>query len=136
VIVVDDGPTLTHGGMSYGAGFVAASNAHAAEIVDPRLSATGGIAEVYKKYPHIGKVLPAMGYSNAEISDLALCINGAQADVVVAGTPIDLARLMKLNKPVIRARYEFAEADGPTLASHIDDFLRRRNLIGSKVFAA
>jgi predicted GTPase len=138
-IVIDDGPTITHGGMAYGAGYVAASQAHAADIVDPRRWATGEIAEVYKKYPHIGKVLPAMGYSAKELADLECSINGAEADVVVAGTPIDLARLMKLNKPVVRARYEFAEAGGPTLASHIDHFLRQRKLVPAaspKAFAA
>jgi predicted GTPase len=138
-IVVDDGPTITHGGMAYGAGYVAASQAHAADIVDPRRWATGEIAEVYKKYPHIGKVLPAMGYSAEELADLERSINGAEADVVVAGTPIDLGRLIKLNKPVVRARYEFAEAGGPTLASHIDVFLRQRKLVpeaSPKAFAA
>ncbi len=136
VIVVDDGPTITHGGMAYGAGYVAASQAHAADIVDPRQWAVGDIAEVYKKFPHIGKVLPAMGYSPHELADLERTINNAVADVVVAGTPIDLARLMKLNKPVIRARYEFAEAGGPTLASHIDAFLQQRKLAAAKDFAA
>lgn len=129
VIVVDDGPTITHGGMAYGAGYVAASVAHAAEIIDPRRFASGEIVDVYRKYPHIGKVLPAMGYSPEELSDLAATINAADCDVVVAGTPIDLARLLKLNKPVIRARYEFAEADGPSLGFYIDIFLREHGLV-------
>jgi predicted GTPase len=139
VLVVDDGPTITHGGMPYGAGYVAATEAHAVEIVDPRLSATGEITNVYRKYPHIGKVLPAMGYSANELADLEKTINGANTDVVVAGTPIDLAKLMKLNKPVIRARYEFAEAGGPSLAAYIDEFLRKHKLIppaSPKAFAA
>jgi predicted GTPase len=132
VIVVDDGPTITHGGMAYGAGYVAATQSHAMEIVDPRHSAAGEIAEVYRRFPHIGKVLPAMGYSARELADLEKTINGASADAVVAGTPIDLSRLMKLNKPVIRTRYEFAEAGGPSLGSHIDTFLREHKLLPSK----
>jgi predicted GTPase len=139
VLVVDDGPTITHGGMAYGAGYVAATQAHAAEIVDARRSAAGDIADVYRKYSHIGKVLPAMGYSPRELADLETTINEAEADVVVAGTPIDLAKLMTLNKPVIRARYEFAEAEGPSLATQIDTFLRRHKLVSGtsrRAFAA
>lgn len=132
VIVVDDGPTITHGGMAYGAGYVAATQAHAAEIVDPRHSAAGEIAGVYRRFPHIGKVLPAMGYSAKELADLEKTINEAEADAVVAETPIDLSRLMKLNKPVIRIRYEFAEAGGPSLRSHIDAFLREHKLVSTK----
>ena len=129
VIVVDDGPTITHGGMPYGAGYVAASNAHASEIVDPWNDAVGEIAKVYANYPHIGKVLPAMGYTAAELADLEKTINAINADAVVAGTPVDLGRLMKLNKPVVRARYEFAESSGPTLASHILAFLQARKML-------
>lgn len=131
VIVVDDGPTITHGGMAYGAGYVAATQAHAMEIVDPRHSAAGEIADVYRRFPHIGKVLPAMGYSAGELADLEKTINGASADAVVAGTPIDLSRLMKLNKPVIRTRYEFAEVGGPSLGSYIETFLREHKLLPS-----
>jgi predicted GTPase len=125
VLVVEDGPTITHGGMPYGAGYVAAIAAGAAEIVDPRIAAAPLIAEVYRRYPHIGRVLPAVGYSDAELAALAATIDGAATDVVVAATPIDLARLIRLTKPVIRARYEFAEAGEPTLASIIDAFLER-----------
>jgi predicted GTPase len=130
-LVVDDGPTLTHGGMSFGAGYVAAVRAHAAEIVDPRLSAVGDIADLFRTYPHIGNVLPAMGYSAAERAELQATINGSAADVVVAGTPIDLAAVMRLDKPVVRARYEFAEAGEPRLSLLIEEFLARKGLPGS-----
>lgn len=125
VLVVEDGPTITHGGMAYGAGYVAAMAAGASAIVDPRKSAAPPIAEVYRRYPHIGLVLPAVGYSATELAALAATINAANADIVVAATPIDLARLIHSDKPVIRARYEFAEAGSPTLASVIDEFLEQ-----------
>ncbi len=127
VLVVDDGPTLTHGGMPYGAGYVAATQAQVAEIVDPRLSAVGDIAEVFRQHPHIGKVLPAMGYSAEELGELQETINASSADVVIAGTPSDLSHLMRLDKPVVRARYEFAEVGKPRLSALIEDFLSRRN---------
>lgn len=126
VLVVEDGPTITHGGMPYGAGYVAAVAGHAAEIVEPRVAAAPAIAEIYRRYPHIGRVLPAIGYSDAELAALAATINAAAADVVVAATPIDLARLIHVDKPVVRARYEFAEAGTPTLAAAIDAFLAGR----------
>jgi len=126
VLVVEDGPTITHGGMSHGAGYVAATQAQVAEIVDPRLSAVGDIAEVFRQYDHIGKVLPAMGYSTKELGELRATINGSAAEVVIAGTPIDLSRLIELDKPVVRARYEFAEVGEPRLSVFIEDFLRLR----------
>jgi len=125
VLVVEDGPTITHGGMSYGAGYVAATSAGAAAIVDPRTSATPAVRDLFARYPHIGAVLPAVGYDAAQLAGLRETINHAAADVVVAATPIDLAALIAVNKPVIRARYEFAEAGEPTLASLIDAFLDR-----------
>ena len=128
VLVVDDGPTLTHGGMPYGAGYVAAIQAQVAEIVDPRLSAVGDIAKAFRQYPHIGKVLPAMGYSAKELEELQATINTSNADAVIAGTPSDLSHLMRLDKPVIRARYEFAEVGEPRLSALIEDFLSRRSL--------
>ncbi len=130
VLVVEDGPTTTHGGMSYGAGYVAATRAQAAAIVDPRASAVPEIAEVYARYPHIGSVLPAMGYFPAQLKALEATINNAEADVVVAATPSDLSSLMKLNKPVIRAHYEFAEIGEPRLSAQIAQFLARKNLGG------
>ncbi|HEY9622705.1 MAG TPA: cyclic 2,3-diphosphoglycerate synthase [Crinalium sp.] len=125
VLVVEDGPTTTHGGMSYGAGYVAATHAHAAEIVDPRSAAVPEIAAVYAQYPHLRSVLPAMGYSSQQLDALRETINAAKADVVVAATPIDLAALIKVNKPIVRARYEFAEASEPGLTHQIDEFLLR-----------
>ena len=126
VIVIDDGPTLTHGGMGYGAGYLAAVDAGATEIVDPRASAVGHIAAAFKQYPHIGKVLPALGYSQAQLDDLRATINGSQADVVVSGTPSDIARLIAIDKPVVRARYEFAELGAPCLGQRLDTFLQAR----------
>jgi predicted GTPase len=126
VLVVEDGPTLTHGGMAYGAGYVAAMEAGAAAIVDPRASAAPGVRELFARYPHIGPVLPAVGYDARELQGLRETINRAAADVVVAATPLDLAALIALDKPVVRARYEFAEVGEPTLASVVDAFLSRR----------
>ncbi len=128
VLVVEDGPTTTHGGMSYGAGYVAATRAQAAAIVDPRAYAVPEIAEVYARYPHIGPVLPAMGYFPAQLKALEATINNAEADVVVAATPSNLSSLMKLNKPVVRARYEFAEMGKPSLSGQIEQFLPSNKL--------
>jgi predicted GTPase len=130
VIVVDDGPTLTHGGMTYGAGYIAAVRAGAGEIIEPRSYAGGDLAEVFRAYPHIGKVLPAMGYSRRQLDDLAATINASPADVVVAGTPTDLAHVVRLSKPVVRARYDYAEAEEPGLGMLVDEFLSRRGLRG------
>ena len=123
VLVVEDGPTITHGGMPHGAGYVAALRAGAAAIVDPRAAAAPAIAAVYALYPHIGPVLPAMGYTPAQLEALRQTINAASADVVVAATPIDLAALIALDKPVVRARYEFADSETPGLAAELDRFL-------------
>jgi predicted GTPase len=128
VLVVDDGPTLTHGGMPYGAGYVAAIAAGVAEIVDPRLSAVGDIAQVFRQHPHIGKVLPAMGYSAKQLDELRATINASNAEAVIAGTPSDLSHLMQLDKPVVRARYEFAEVGEPRLSALIEGFLHRRSV--------
>jgi predicted GTPase len=114
-LVVEDGPTITHGGMPYGAGFVAATRAGAAQIIDPRESATEEIAAVYSQYPHIGAVLPAMGYSPTQTAALRATVERSSAEVVVSGTPIDLAALIGTGKPIVRARYEFAELDSPGL---------------------
>ena len=126
VLVVEDGPTVTHGGMAYGAGYVAATEAHAVAIVDPRRAAAQPIAEVYRRYPHIGAVLPAMGYSAAQLRALSETINASDADVVAAATPCDLSRLIEVNKPVVRVRYEFAEAGGPSLGDAVDRFIGAR----------
>jgi predicted GTPase len=123
VLVIEDGPTLTHGGMSYGAGFVAATRAGAAHVVDPRLSATPAIAEVFARYPHIGRVLPAVGYSDAQLAALAETLRGAECDVVVSASPVDLAARIDVGKPIVRARYEYADAGSPTLGSLLDAFV-------------
>jgi predicted GTPase len=114
VIVIEDGPTITHGGMEYGAGYVAALAA-GAEVVDPRPWAAPAIRAVFEAYPHIGKVVPAVGYDVTQLAALAATINAAPADAVVSGTPADIARLLAVDKPVLRARYEFAETDEPRL---------------------
>jgi len=123
VLVIEDGPTLTHGGMQYGAGIVAARRNGAAEIVDPRDLATGTMRDVYAKYP-IGPVLPAMGYSHQQLSDLEQMINAADADTVVIATPIDLARLITINKAALRVRYDLAEAaTSPTIKDALKPLL-------------
>ena len=131
VIVVEDGPTITHGGMAYGAGYAAAI-AGGAEIVDPRRSAAPQLQEVFTAYPHIGAVLPAMGYGPEQLRALAATIDAADADLVVSGTPLDLARLVALNKPVIRARYEFVEVGGPRLSSFVDESVDRMSSEGRR----
>jgi predicted GTPase len=115
VLVVEDGPTLTHGEMAYGAGWVAARRFGAAEIIDPRPFAVGSILETYQKYPTTGNVLPAMGYGDKQIRELEKTINNADVDLVIIGTPIDLTRLMKINKPTQRVRYELQVIGQPTL---------------------
>ncbi len=124
VIVVEDGPTTTHGGMAHGAGY-AAARAAGADIIDPRGCAAPAIAPLYDRYPQLGPVLPAMGYSAAERAALAATIEASSAEFVVSGTPHDLAALLGLAKPVLRARYEFAEVDAPGLWGEVEAFLQR-----------
>jgi predicted GTPase len=116
VLVIEDGPTLTHGEMAYGAGFVAARRFGASEIVDPRPFAVQSIAATYEKYPKTGPILPAMGYGEAQMRDLEATIDKADVDMVIVGTPIDLTRVIKINKPYQRVRYELQEIGQPTLA--------------------
>ena len=125
-LVIEDGPTLTHGSMPYGAGFVAA-NAAGAIIVDPRSAAAPAIQEVFTRHPHIGPVLPALGYSAEQLDALRVTIDRVEAEVVIAATPVDLARLIALGKRVVRARYEFAEADEPGLGALVDAWLAGRS---------
>lgn len=115
VLVIEDGPTLTHGGMKFGAGWVAAKRFGAAEIVDPRPYAVGTIAGVYEKYPDTGMILPAMGYGEQQMRDLEQTIENADVDLVVSGTPIDLTRIINITKPMQRVRYELQEIGQPTL---------------------
>jgi predicted GTPase len=128
VLVVEDGPTITHGGMPHGAGYVAASARPGVTIVDPRGAAVPEIKDVYDRYPHIGPVLPAVGYSAAQRDALRRTIDAVEADIVVTGTPIDLSRIVEIDKPVVRARYGYADAGKPTLASYLDAFLAQRGL--------
>jgi len=122
VLVVEDGPTLTHGGMTYGAGFVAARSNGAAEIVDPRPFAVRTIAWTFQQYPDTGPILPAMGYGGDQVSDLEETINRADVDLVLVATPIDLTRLVSIRHPSQRVRYELQVVGQPTF----DDLLRER----------
>jgi predicted GTPase len=115
VLVVEDGPTLTHGEMKYGAAFVAARRFGAKEIVDPRQFAVRSILDTYKKYPNTGTILPAMGYGADQMKDLEETINNSDVDLVLSGTPIDLNRIIKITKPLQRVRYELQEIGQPTL---------------------
>jgi predicted GTPase len=123
VLVVEDGPTLTHGEMTYGAGVVAARRAGAAALVDPRRWAVGTIKEVFERYPQIGMLLPAMGYSEQQRTDLAETINSSDADVVLIATPIDLRNICDIEKPAVRASYELEEISTPTLKDLLTDRL-------------
>jgi predicted GTPase len=116
VLVVEDGPTITHGGMPFGAGSVAARDAGVTEFVDPRPVAVASIADTYDRYPHIGPVLPAMGYGDAQLVDLRATIEASGCEVVVNGSPFQLSRLLRLDVPVLDATYEYADAGSPTLA--------------------
>ena len=124
VVVVEDGPTLTHGGMSYGAGYIAAIKYGAAEIVSPKPYAVGTIAETYAKYGQVEDVLPAMGYSDRQIKDLEETLNRVPADVIVSGTPINISRLVKVSKPIVRVMYELEEIGKPTLKDVIMEKMR------------
>ena len=128
VLVVEDGPTITHGGMPYGAGYVAAIQAQASQIVDPRSAASGQIASVYAEYPHIGTVLPAVGYGPEQLEALRQTINSSDADIVIAATPCDLSALIEIDKPVVRVRYEFAETGEPRLSELVEAFLLQKGL--------
>ncbi len=128
VLVVEDGPTLTHGEMKIGAGTVAANKYGAAELVDPRPYTVGKLAETFRIYPNIGTLLPAMGYSEQQLKDLETTINNTECDAVVIGTPIDLNRIIKINKPATRVYYDLQEIGYPTLKEVLDDFVKKHNL--------
>jgi len=125
VLVIEDGPTLTHGEMKIGAGIVAAHRFGAAETVDPRNNAVGKLAETYKTYPNIGKLLPAMGYGEQQMKDLAATIDKTDCDSVVIATPIDLQRVVKIKKPCTRVEYELQEIGKPNLENVLDDFVKK-----------
>ena len=122
MLVIEDGPTLTHGEMAYGAGYVAARRFGAGEIVDPRPYAVASIDATYKKYPRTGTILPAMGYGDEMVHDLEATINRAEVDLVLSATPIDLTRIIKVNKPMQRVRYELQEIGKPDL----EDILKEK----------
>jgi len=124
VLVIEDGPTITHGGMPFGAGAVAARSHGAAELIDPRPYAVGSLAAVLSDHPHIGPVLPAMGYSDGQLVELAQTIEAAGPEAIVIGTPIDLGRIVDLGDiPRTRVFYELEEVSGPTLDEVLGPFL-------------
>ncbi len=125
VLVIEDGPTLTHGEMKYGAGVVAARRFGAKELVDPRPYLVGSMKETFEKYPEIGTLLPAMGYFEQQLKDLEETINNTDCDVVISATPIDITRLVKVNKPIVRVRYELEEIGYPKL----EDILKEKNFL-------
>jgi predicted GTPase len=126
VLLIEDGPTLTHGEMTYGAAHVAAKANGAKAIVDPRPYAVGTIKKTFEKYPHVTQVLPAMGYGKKQISELEKTINAADCDLVLVGTPIDLGVLMKINKPALRVTYELGDAATAGLKKEIERMLSQR----------
>lgn len=129
VLVIEDGPTLTHGEMKIGAGIVAARKFGAAELVDPRPFTVGKLTETFEKYPGIGTLLPAMGYGDQQLKDLETTINNTDCDTVVIGTPIDLNRIIKINKPSTRVWYDLQEIGSPNLEEVIDEFCKKHKLI-------
>lgn len=126
VLVIEDGPTLTHGEMEYGAGVVAAQKYGALELVDPRPYVVGDIAKTFEKYPDIGTLMPAMGYSEKQIKDLEESVNKVECDVVIIATPINLTKLIRINKPMIYVTYELQEIGRPELGEIIKEFLEKR----------
>jgi len=129
VLVVEDGPTLTHGEMKLGAGTVAAERLGAAEIIDPRPFAVGTLADTFNKYQHIGNVIPAMGYGEQQLKDLEETINNADCDAVIIGTPIDLTRIISINKPCTRVHYDLDEISSPNLKDILKDFIQEHKLV-------
>ena len=129
VLVIEDGPTLTHGEMKIGAGTVAARKFGAAELVDPRPYAVGKLAETFRLYPNIGTLLPAMGYGDEQIRDLERTIENTPCDVIVIATPIDLNRIVKINKPNVKVGYDLQEIGKPDLTDVINDFVKKHDLV-------
>ena len=128
VLVVEDGPTMTHGSMKFGAGTVAAQRLGASEIVDPRPYTVGKLSETFEIYPDIGCLLPAMGYSGQQVKDLEATIRKTDCDTVIIGTPMDLSRVIQIDKPYTRVHYELEELEGLNLDKAMDDFVRKMNL--------
>ncbi len=128
VLVVEDGPTLTHGEMKIGAGVVAAQKFGAKELVDPRPFTVGRLSETFEIYPNIGKILPAMGYGEEQVRDLEKTINNTDCDAVIIGTPIDLSRVVKINKPTTRVYYDLDEIGKPDMGMILGDFVKKHKL--------
>jgi len=128
VLVVEDGPTLTHGEMKIGAGVVAARKFGAAELIDPRPYTVGRLTETFEKYPEIGTLLPAMGYGEQQLKDLETTINNTECDAVVIGTPIDLNRIINIKRPSTRVWYDLQEIGRPNLEEVIDEFVKKHKL--------
>ncbi len=124
VIVVEDGPTLTHGNMSYGAGYVAATN-NGAEIIDPKPFLTGSMKAVFEEFPQITQIVPAMGYNDEQIRDMEETLNKAECEIIIDGSPIDLAKLINCNKPIVRVTYDIEAIKTPTIEKILDDFINR-----------
>ena len=125
VLTVEDGPTVTHGEMPFGAAKKAAEQFGASEVVDPRAVTVGSIKATFQKYPHLGTALPAMGYSDTQVAELEQTINAVDCDTVVFATPIDLGSLLKVDKPAVRVRYELADMNEPTLGQKVDELIKR-----------
>ena len=124
VVVVEDGPTLTHGGMAIGAAYVAAKNAEA-KIVDPRPYLTGSMKDVYEEFPQITEIVPAMGYTDQQIEDLEKTLNKVKADIILNGSPIDLKKLVNVNKPIVKVSYDIEPVKEPTIEKVLDDFIQK-----------
>jgi predicted GTPase len=135
VLVVEDGPTLTHGEMSYGAGVVAARQCGAAELVDPRPYAVGSIRGTYERYPHLTTLLPAMGYGSIQRHELEETINRVPCDLVLVATPVNLTSILKINKPSVRVSYEAEELTKPGLVEILTEFTASRKRLGAEVVA-
>ncbi len=127
VIAIEDGPTVTHGGMPYGAAYIAVRK-HGGTIVDPRPFAVGSIRDTFQKYTHLREVLPAMGYGKKQIQELEETINKSDVDSIVVGTPIDLTRILKMNKPSTRVKYDLQEIGKPDLTDVLADFVKKHKL--------
>lgn len=132
VLVVEDGPTITHGGMKFGAGVIAASRYGAAELVDPRKFLVGTLKRTFENYPHIGRVLPAMGYGTQQIRDLEATINACRCDLVMSATPVDLSRLVTIDKEIMRVRYDYRDNSEPTLGEIVMGMLEAKTGSGQR----
>lgn len=125
VVVVEDSPTVTHGGAPYAAGYVAALKYGAAEIVDPRPYAVGIIKKMYEEYPHMDRVVPSTGYTESQLRDLEETLRRIPADVIVSGTPADISRLINVDKPIVRVKFEVKIIEGPSIKEMVEEFLER-----------